>query len=136
MCLPRFSGVSVIVFADSDLEAAVADIVGLKYANGGQICVSPNRVVVEAPVYEKFLELCAAKVCVYVCMCVRVPIVVRVRARVHVRARALVRNFLSVVCVCLCLCLIISCLPSVYSIAACAFRSNMQHVGYITTLLT
>ena len=34
-----------IVFADADLEAAAEDICGLKWANGGQICVSPNRYV-------------------------------------------------------------------------------------------
>jgi len=56
----------VMVFADSDLEGAVADIVGLKYANGGQICVSPNRVLVEEAVYERFLELAAAKAKAYV----------------------------------------------------------------------
>lgn len=55
----------VLVFADADLDAAVADIVGLKFANGGQICVSPNRVYVEEPVYLKFLELAAAKATKY-----------------------------------------------------------------------
>merc|ERR1719428_2749924 len=51
----------VLVFADCDLEAAVADIVGLKFANGGQICVSPNRVYVEKSVYDKFLTLAVEK---------------------------------------------------------------------------
>jgi acyl-CoA reductase-like NAD-dependent aldehyde dehydrogenase len=46
----------VLVFPDADLDAAVADIVGLKFANAGQICVSPNRVFVHASVYEAFLD--------------------------------------------------------------------------------
>lgn len=46
----------VLVFADCDLEASVNDIVGLKYANAGQICVSPNRVYVERSVYQAFLD--------------------------------------------------------------------------------
>jgi len=56
----------VLIFADCDLEAAVNDIVGLKYDNGGQICVSPNRVLVERSVYEKFIEMAAAKAKGYV----------------------------------------------------------------------
>jgi acyl-CoA reductase-like NAD-dependent aldehyde dehydrogenase len=45
----------VLVFADCNLDAAVADIVGLKYGNAGQICVSPNRVIVQRSVYDAFL---------------------------------------------------------------------------------
>ena len=30
----------VLVFADCDMDKTIAEIVGLKYANGGQICVS------------------------------------------------------------------------------------------------
>merc|ERR1711988_249698 len=51
----------VLVFADCDLDFAVGDIVGLKFANGGQICVSPNRVFVESQVYDAFLEKALAK---------------------------------------------------------------------------
>lgn len=46
----------ILVFGDADLDAAVSDIVGLKFANAGQICVSPNRVYVHRSVYTKFLE--------------------------------------------------------------------------------
>jgi acyl-CoA reductase-like NAD-dependent aldehyde dehydrogenase len=45
----------VLVFADAKLDAAVQDVVGLKFANAGQICVSPNRVLVERSIYETFL---------------------------------------------------------------------------------
>eukprot|EP00039_Didymoeca_costata_P033003 m.40276 g.40276 ORF g.40276 m.40276 type:complete len:482 (-) comp9644_c0_seq1:46-1491(-) len=46
----------VIVFPDADLKSAIPDIVGLKFANGGQICVSPNRVFVHEDIYEAFLQ--------------------------------------------------------------------------------
>jgi acyl-CoA reductase-like NAD-dependent aldehyde dehydrogenase len=46
----------VVVFADADLDAAVADIVGLKLANAGQICVAPNRVFVHESLYDAFIE--------------------------------------------------------------------------------
>ena len=55
----------VLVFADADLDAAVADIVGLKFANGGQICVSPNRVFVHASIYEAFLAKAVDKAAAY-----------------------------------------------------------------------
>jgi len=50
----------VLVFPDADLEAAVSTIVDLKFANAGQICVSPNRVFVHSSVYESFLERAVA----------------------------------------------------------------------------
>merc|ERR1712232_534204 len=50
----------VLVFPDADLEAAVNTIVDLKFANAGQICVSPNRVFVHSSVYEAFLTRAVA----------------------------------------------------------------------------
>ena len=55
----------ILVFGDADVDAAVADIVGLKFANGGQICVSPNRVFVHASVYDDFVAKAAAKAAAY-----------------------------------------------------------------------
>lgn len=46
----------VVVYEDADIEAAAASIVGLKFANAGQVCVSPNRCFVHQAVYEAFLE--------------------------------------------------------------------------------
>lgn len=46
----------VLVFPDADLESAVSDIVTLKLANAGQICVAPNRVFVHADIYDDFVE--------------------------------------------------------------------------------
>jgi succinate-semialdehyde dehydrogenase / glutarate-semialdehyde dehydrogenase len=43
-----------IVFADADLDAAVAGAIASKYRNSGQTCVCANRLLVQAPVYEAF----------------------------------------------------------------------------------
>ena len=49
----------VLIFADTkDLKGAIEDVVGLKFANGGQICVSPNRVFVQKEIYPMVLEEC------------------------------------------------------------------------------
>jgi succinate-semialdehyde dehydrogenase / glutarate-semialdehyde dehydrogenase len=45
-----------IVFADADLEAAVADLTMIKFRNAGQTCVNPNRVFVHADVHDEFVE--------------------------------------------------------------------------------
>lgn len=43
-----------IVFADADLDAAVAGAMASKFRNNGQTCVCANRIMVERPVYEAF----------------------------------------------------------------------------------
>lgn len=45
-----------IVLPDADLDLAARTISTLKYANAGQICVAPNRVLVHASVVDHFLE--------------------------------------------------------------------------------
>ena len=49
----------VLILADADLDAAVADVVSLKLANAGQICVAPNRVYVHADLLDAFVEKAA-----------------------------------------------------------------------------
>ncbi|MGG1554062.1 aldehyde dehydrogenase family protein [Paenibacillus ferrarius] len=51
----------VIVLPDADLEQAASQLTALKFANSGQICVSPNRVFIHASVYETFVELVTNK---------------------------------------------------------------------------
>lgn len=51
----------VLVYPDADLADAVEKIVDLKFTNTGQVCVSPNRCFVHDEVYERFLELAAAR---------------------------------------------------------------------------
>jgi succinate-semialdehyde dehydrogenase/glutarate-semialdehyde dehydrogenase len=46
-----------IVFDDADVEAAVEGLMRAKFRNGGQACVSPNRIYVQAGVYERFAQL-------------------------------------------------------------------------------
>lgn len=69
-CAPTLKRVSMelggaaplIVFADADLDLAVAETVKGKFRNAGQTCVCPNRVYVERPVAEIFAEKLAAEV--------------------------------------------------------------------------
>jgi acyl-CoA reductase-like NAD-dependent aldehyde dehydrogenase len=51
----------VVVYPDADIAAAARQVVDLKFANCGQVCVSPNRCLVHASVYEAFLEQAAAR---------------------------------------------------------------------------
>ncbi|MDR5821718.1 MULTISPECIES: NAD-dependent succinate-semialdehyde dehydrogenase [unclassified Caballeronia] len=43
-----------IVFDDADLDAAIEGLMASKFRNGGQTCVCPNRVYVQAGVYDAF----------------------------------------------------------------------------------
>ena len=45
-----------IVFDDADLDAAVDGAIASKYRNAGQTCVCTNRFLVQAGVYDAFLE--------------------------------------------------------------------------------
>ncbi|WP_416140096.1 NAD-dependent succinate-semialdehyde dehydrogenase [Halomonas sp. HK25] len=51
-----------IVFDDADLDAAVEGAVTSKYRNAGQTCVCTNRLLVQAGVYDAFIEKLAARV--------------------------------------------------------------------------
>ncbi len=46
----------VVVYDDADITKAAQSIVDLKFANSGQVCVSPNRCFVHESVYESFLS--------------------------------------------------------------------------------
>jgi aminomuconate-semialdehyde/2-hydroxymuconate-6-semialdehyde dehydrogenase len=45
-----------IVFADADLEEAVATSISSSFANQGEICLCGSRIFVERPIYDEFLE--------------------------------------------------------------------------------
>jgi succinate-semialdehyde dehydrogenase / glutarate-semialdehyde dehydrogenase len=51
-----------IVFDDADVDAAVDGLMAAKFRNGGQTCVSPNRVFVQTGVHEEFVSKLAARV--------------------------------------------------------------------------
>lgn len=69
-CAPTLKRVSMelggaaplIVFADADLDLAVAETIKGKFRNSGQTCVCPNRVYVEASVAEEYAMKLAAEV--------------------------------------------------------------------------
>jgi aminomuconate-semialdehyde/2-hydroxymuconate-6-semialdehyde dehydrogenase len=45
-----------IIFADADLNAAIAGSVRSSFANQGQVCLCGSRVFVERPAYEEFVK--------------------------------------------------------------------------------
>jgi acyl-CoA reductase-like NAD-dependent aldehyde dehydrogenase len=47
---------AMIVCADADIDRAVDGALWGRYVNSGQICVSVERVYVEAPVYDEFVQ--------------------------------------------------------------------------------
>ncbi|WP_157267940.1 NAD-dependent succinate-semialdehyde dehydrogenase [Azohydromonas aeria] len=51
-----------IVFDDADIDAAVDGLMVAKFRNGGQTCVSPNRIFVQSRVHDTFVEKLAARV--------------------------------------------------------------------------
>ncbi|CAN5685365.1 aldehyde dehydrogenase [soil metagenome] len=63
-CAPLFKKVSLelggknpnIIFADADLDAAIAGSIRSSFANQGQVCLCGSRVFVEQPVYDEFVR--------------------------------------------------------------------------------
>ncbi|ALJ18865.1 aldehyde dehydrogenase family protein [Microbacterium sp. No. 7] len=45
-----------LIFADADLDRAVAATIGFACGNTGQVCAAPTRVLVEDSVYDAFME--------------------------------------------------------------------------------
>ncbi len=50
-----------LVLADADLELAAQTCASSRLINGGQSCIAAKRFIVEAPVYDEFVELMAAR---------------------------------------------------------------------------
>lgn len=46
----------VLVFEDADIESAASLTAGMKISNAGQLCGSPTRILVQEPVYARFLQ--------------------------------------------------------------------------------
>jgi succinate-semialdehyde dehydrogenase/glutarate-semialdehyde dehydrogenase len=46
----------VLVFEDADLDVAVEGAMITKFRNTGQSCIASNRIYVQRPIYEKFLD--------------------------------------------------------------------------------
>jgi len=45
-----------LIFADADLDAAVAGSVRSSFTNGGQVCLCTERLYVQRPIFEEFAE--------------------------------------------------------------------------------
>lgn len=50
-----------IVFADADIDAAVAGLARAAFLNTGQVCLAPERIYVERPVFDRFVAGMKAK---------------------------------------------------------------------------
>ena len=69
-CAPQFKKVSLelggknpnVIFADADLDAAIAGSVRSSFANQGQVCLCGSRVFVERPIYRQFVDRLAEAV--------------------------------------------------------------------------
>ena len=46
----------VLVFDDADVDTVLETVVGQKYRNAGQVCVSPTRFIVQERVFDKFRD--------------------------------------------------------------------------------
>jgi acyl-CoA reductase-like NAD-dependent aldehyde dehydrogenase len=46
-----------VVLSDADLERAASGVTWARFTNGGQTCVAVKRVIVERPVYQRFVDL-------------------------------------------------------------------------------
>ncbi len=44
-----------LIFEDCDMQAALNVMVGVKFNNSGQVCVTPNRIFVQASIYDEFM---------------------------------------------------------------------------------
>jgi len=51
-----------IIFDDADLDKAMKGVMASKFRNAGQTCVSANRILVRAPIYDQFAEKLTKKV--------------------------------------------------------------------------
>ncbi|MGY2197660.1 2-hydroxymuconic semialdehyde dehydrogenase [Pseudomonas gingeri] len=51
-----------VVFADADLDKAVAGIARSAFENSGQVCLGTERVYVQRPLFERFVQALKAKV--------------------------------------------------------------------------
>src|SRR3546814_17471496 len=65
---------SAIIFADADLDAAIEGIVRSVFLNCGQVCLGTERVLVERPLFDRFVTIgrasCRDRGCRYVSLSV------------------------------------------------------------------
>ena len=50
-----------LVFESADVDAAVSGLMAAKFRNSGQTCVTANRILVQRPIYQEFVNKFNAK---------------------------------------------------------------------------
>lgn len=53
---------AALVFADADIDAAASELAAAKFANAGQVCTAPSRLLIEKPVFDEFVDAFSSKV--------------------------------------------------------------------------
>jgi succinate-semialdehyde dehydrogenase/glutarate-semialdehyde dehydrogenase len=51
-----------VIFEDADIDVAVTAVMAAKFRNAGQVCTTPNRILVQAAIYDRFAAALAEKV--------------------------------------------------------------------------
>lgn len=51
-----------IIFDDADIDAALDGLMGCKFRNAGQVCISANRILVQDGIYDEFAKKLAERV--------------------------------------------------------------------------
>jgi succinate-semialdehyde dehydrogenase / glutarate-semialdehyde dehydrogenase len=51
-----------VIFEDADIDVAAAAVMAAKFRNAGQVCTTPNRILVQAAIYDRFAAALAGKV--------------------------------------------------------------------------
>jgi succinate-semialdehyde dehydrogenase/glutarate-semialdehyde dehydrogenase len=51
-----------VIFEDADIDAAVTAVLAAKFRNAGQVCTTPNRILVQAGAYDRFAAALAERV--------------------------------------------------------------------------
>jgi succinate-semialdehyde dehydrogenase/glutarate-semialdehyde dehydrogenase len=51
-----------VVFDDADIDVATSAVVAAKFRNAGQVCTTPNRILVQANIYDRFAAALSQKV--------------------------------------------------------------------------
>lgn len=48
---------AALIFEDADLSAAAKQLAAAKFANAGQVCTCPSRLLLQAPIHDQFIKL-------------------------------------------------------------------------------
>jgi succinate-semialdehyde dehydrogenase/glutarate-semialdehyde dehydrogenase len=62
LCLELGGNAPFIVFDDAKLDDAVEDAISLKFINSGQVCINPNRFLIQESIYDAFVQKVVEKI--------------------------------------------------------------------------